>query len=407
MSQSLHRREFLGWLLQGSAVLASGLSHAHVDGPERLIASADEALTVLDFEPAAKRALLDAHYTYLSMGVEHEVTLAANRAAFTHFRLRPRRLVDVREVDTSLDLLGMNLTSPILLAPIGSQAAYHAQAELGVARAAASEDHLQIVSMGSSTPLAEVAEARGGPLWAQIYGQRFMPVTRHFLREAESAGCGAIVLTVDIVGLPTGRERIERYRRHENSACRSCHSSVGGTVGRGAVQMAQAIGLDPLALAARSMMLDWEIVDRIRDATPLPLVIKGILMGEDAELCVEHGADAIVVSNHGGRAEDNGFASIDALPDVVRAAAGRIPVLVDSGFRRGTDVFKALALGASAVCIGRPYIWGLASFGEKGVARVLQILLGEFRTAMRQMGTPTLAAIDESHVDRVAHRGGS
>jgi 4-hydroxymandelate oxidase len=334
------------------------------------------------------------------MGVDHEVTLAANRAAFAHFRMRPKRLVDVRKLDTSLELLGAKLTSPLLLAPIGSQAAYHSEAELGVARAAASEDHLQMVSMGASSPLAEIADARSGPLWAQVYGQRFQPVTRHFLREAEAAGCGAIVLTVDIVGLPTGRERIERYRRHENLACTPCHASIGGTLGRGAMRVARAVGLDPLALAARSMMLDWGIVDRIRDATSLPLVIKGILTGEDAERCLEHGVDAIIVSNHGGRAEDNGFASIDALPEVAQAVAGRIPILIDSGFRRGTDVFKALALGASAVCIGRPYIWGLASFGEAGVARVLAILRSELEAVMRQMGTPNLAAIDESRVDR-------
>jgi len=346
MPQELPRRAFLAWLLQSSALLASSLprlAHGHADQSDRLIASANEAVTVFDFEPTAKRALLDAHYTYLSMGVEHEVTLAANRAAFADFRLRPRRLVDVREIDTSLELLGTKLTSPILLAPIGSQAAYHSQAELGVARAAAREGHLQIVSMGASTPLAEVAEARDGALWAQIYGQRFMPATRYFLREAETAGCAAIVLTVDIVGLPTGRERIERYRRHENPACQACHTSVGSTLARGAMHVARAAGVDPLELAARSMMLDWSIVDRIRDATSRPLVIKGILTGEDADRCVEHGADAIVVSNHGGRAEDNGFASIDALPEVVPAVAGRIPVLVDSGFRRGTDVFKALA----------------------------------------------------------------
>jgi len=262
MPQELPRRAFLAWLLQSSALLASSLprlAHGHADQSDRLIASANEAVTVFDFEPTAKRALLDAHYTYLSMGVEHEVTLAANRAAFADFRLRPRRLVDVREIDTSLELLGTKLTSPILLAPIGSQAAYHSQAELGVARAAAREGHLQIVSMGASTPLAEVAEARDGALWAQIYGQRFMPATRYFLREAETAGCAAIVLTVDIVGLPTGRERIERYRRHENPACQACHTSVGSTLARGAMHVARAAGVDPLELAARSMMLDWSI----------------------------------------------------------------------------------------------------------------------------------------------------
>jgi isopentenyl diphosphate isomerase/L-lactate dehydrogenase-like FMN-dependent dehydrogenase len=365
-----------------------------------LIAAAADAINVFDFRPVAERNLLPAHYAYLSLGVEHEITLRANRAAFAKFQLRPRRLVDVRDVDTSTQMLGTRLSCPILLAPIGSQKAYHPEGEVGVARAARRKDHLQILSMGSSASLEEVLEAGERPIWYQLYGQRLWPVTRGFLKRAEAAGCPAIVLTVDIVGLPTSRERIERFHRADNPECQACHRSISGSLLRSAERVANAVGIDPMALIAKSMMLDWAIVDRIRDATAMKLVIKGVLTGEDASLCVEHGIDAIVVSNHGGRAEDNGLSTIEALPEIAAAVRGRIPILVDSGFRRGTDVFKALALGAKAICIGRPYIWGLAAFGQQGVEAVLTLLRAELEVIMRQMGTPTLSAITPAHVRR-------
>jgi isopentenyl diphosphate isomerase/L-lactate dehydrogenase-like FMN-dependent dehydrogenase len=392
------------WL--SSPILLDGLlagiarAEADVPGAGEWIASAADAVNVFDFRVVAERKLLPAHYAYLDMGVEHEVTLAENRRAFAGHQLRPRRLVDVRDLDTRTRVLGTELSCPILLAPVGSQRMYHADAELAVARAAKRRDHLQILSMGSSTPLAEVAEARGAPVWFQLYASRFAPATRHFLREAEAADCTTVVLTVDIVGLPAGRERIARFRRADNPDCQSCHASFGASLLRGALGAANAVGLDPVRAFSDLLVLDWESVDRIRDATSMKLVIKGILTGEDAALCVEHGADAIIVSNHGGRAEDNGLATIDVLAEVVAAVAGRVPVLIDSGFRRGTDVFKALALGAAAVCVGRPYVWGLAAFGEDGVAAVLAILRRELETIMRQMGTRDLAAIGAGHVRR-------
>jgi isopentenyl diphosphate isomerase/L-lactate dehydrogenase-like FMN-dependent dehydrogenase len=355
-----------------------------------LITAAAEALNVFDFQAVARRNLSQAHYTYLSMGVEDEVTLRANRTAFSDLQLRPRRLVDVRNVDTSLKLLGSNLSCPILLAPIGSQRAYHAEGELAVARAASRRDHLPILSMGSSVPIEEVAEAYGSRPWAQIYANRNRWVTRHFLREVEAVGCPVVVLTADIVGLPTMRERIERFRRDDNPECRSCHDSIGGRLLREATSAANAVGLDVMKMAFDSMTLDWDIVDRVRDATSMKLVIKGILTHEDARLCIEHGVDGVIVSNHGGRAEDNGLTTIEVLPEVVHAVDGRIPVMIDSGFRRGTDVFKALALGASAVCVGRP--------SQEGVEAVLSLFRRELETIMRQMGTRDLGSITREHL---------
>ena len=394
------RREFLRFVA-GSPLL---LSLAPAAAAERLltavaseaepITSAADAINVFDFESAAERKLLPAHFTYLSMGVQDEFTLLANREAFGQIQLRPRRLVDVRNLDTSTEILGTKLSNPLILAPAGSQKAFHPDGELAVARAAKRKNHLQILSTGSSMDIQDVIKARSAPIWFQLYTSRHWPISWLQLREAEDAGCPVVVLTVDQVGLGRNRDSLRRYRRPYNPECQTCHESLGEKVERGA----DALGLDLRDMIQNSMILDWEVVDRIRGETSMKFVIKGILTPEDARLCVEHGVDGIVVSNHGGRAEDSGLASIEALPEVVEAVQGRIPILVDSGFRRGADIFKAIALGASAVCIGRPYLWGLAAFGQEGVEAVLEILRREFETIMIEMGTPTLSKITSAHV---------
>ncbi len=366
--------------------------------PREIIEEASAAIDVFDFEPVAERNLSPAHYTYLSMGVQHEATLRANQSAFERFQLRPRRLVDVRQVDTRTDVLGTRLSSPILLAPCGSQRAFHPEGELAVARAARRIDHGMILSTGSSTPIEEVADARGEAPWFQLYTARVWPATRAQLRRAEGAGCPAVVLTADIVANGANRDRMRRYRRDENPACRSCHASLGGDALRGIAAAGGAVGLDLDAWIRNLLVLDWDYVDRIRDGTSMKLWIKGILTPEDASLCMEHGVDGIVVSNHGGRAEDSGLSTIEVLPEIARAVDGRVPILVDSGFRRGTDIVKAIALGASAVCVGRPYLWGLAAFGQAGVEAVLRILRAELATTMRQMGAPSLDSIGRGHV---------
>jgi isopentenyl diphosphate isomerase/L-lactate dehydrogenase-like FMN-dependent dehydrogenase len=375
----------------------AGAEEAH-----ELITAADRAIDVFDFEAAARAKLSPPHWTFLSMGVQHEVTLRRNRSAFDEVALRPRRLVDTRELDTSLELFGQKLSSPILLAPCGSQRAFHPEGELAVARAARKRACVQILSTGSSTPLGEVVEARGGAVWFQLYTPRLMPFTRLMLKRAEEAGCPVVVLTVDQIGMGQNRDRLRRYRRRENPECQACHDSLAEDVFFGVRSALDAVGVDPVDALSDLMTLDWGFVDRIRDSTDMKLVVKGILTAEDAALCVEHGVDGIVVSNHGGRAEDSGLASIEALPEVVRAVAGRIPILIDSGFRRGSDCFKALALGARAVCIGRPYLWGLASFGQQGVEAVLDLLDRELHELMVEMGTPSLSAITR---DRVRLRG--
>ena len=350
---------------------------------QELIAKAADAINVFDFEAVAAENLLPAHYDYLSLGVEREITLEANRQGFAKIQLRARRLIDVNRLQTSIEILGDRMSSPIVLAPARSQKTFHPEGELAVARAARHHDNLQILSLGSSAPLEDVIEERQKPVWFQLYTPSVWPVTARRLKRAQQAGCRTIVLSVDHVG-SSGRDRIERYRRDENAECQACHTK----------------GLKSLVgeILSHFKVLDWDYVKRIRDATSMNLVLKGILTAEDAELCVEHGMDGLIVSNHGGRVVDTGLSTIEVLPEVVKAVGGQIPVLIDSGFRRGSDFFKALAQGASAICIGRPYLWGLAAFGQEGVDAVLAILRRELEDNMRQMGTPSIASITDAFV---------
>ncbi len=411
------RRALLRFLLGSPLLLAARPSGAIEDLVEAIrqcepdlspageaIASPAEAISVFDFRAVAKQTLSPGHYAYLATGVDHERGLHANRAGFGRFGLRPRRLVDVTELDTTIEVLGTRLSVPIALAPAGMQTVFHPEGEVAVARAAKSSDQLQILSTASSKSLDEVLEARGAPVWFMLVTPRLWPLTRLQLKRAEDAGCPVAVLTVDYVGFGS-QDRLRYFRgpgdpfvTRESRECQRCHGvSKLGRVGR----IVTAFGQDPLELASDALTLDWDYVDRIRDATSMKLVLKGILTHEDASLAVEHGVDGIIVSNHGARQIDNALSTIEALPEILRAVEGRIPVLIDSGFRRGTDVFTALALGASAVCVGRPYLWGLAAFGEAGVEGVLRVLRREFETVMRHMGTPNIASITRDFVQPV------
>ncbi|MCP5068521.1 MAG: alpha-hydroxy-acid oxidizing protein [bacterium] len=366
-----------------------------------LIASPADAINVFDFRAVAKQTLSPGHYAFLATGVDHERGLHANRAGFGRFGLRPRRMVDVRGLDTATEILGTRVSCPIVLAPAGMQTTFHPEGELAVARAAKSTDQLQILSTLSGKSLDQVLEARGAPVWFMLVTPRLWPVTRFQIKKAEEAGCNVVVLTTDYVGFGS-QDRLRRFRgpgdpfpSTESRECQSCHGpSTGGRIGR----ILTAFGQDPLEFASDALTLDWDYVDRIRDATSMKLVLKGILTHEDASIAVERGVDGIIVSNHGAKQMDNLLSTIEVLPEIVHAVAGRIPVMIDSGFRRGTDVFTALALGASAVCIGRPYLWGLAAFGEPGVEGVLRVLRREFETVMRHMGTRNVASISRDFV---------
>jgi isopentenyl diphosphate isomerase/L-lactate dehydrogenase-like FMN-dependent dehydrogenase len=414
---ALNRREFLKFLAASPLLASLGglVQYAESDAQElpdavgsselreletqinKLVSSPEEAINVFDFESVAREKLPPAHYGYLATGVEDDKTLRANREGFSRIHLRPRRLVDVSEIDMKTDLFGVTWGTPIVLAPAGSQKAFHPDGEIAVARAARTQEHLQILSTVTTSSVENVTDARGEPVWYQLYPTSSWEVAKSMLRRAESVGCPTVVLTVDIPTL-TNRETEKRFKKRDSRDCSSCHAPglAGFLEGKPMFRGSDTSGLRGL-LAPE---LTWNFVKRLKDSTDMKVVLKGIVTGEDARLSVEHGVDGIIVSNHGGRAEESGRATIDSLPEVINAVDGGIPVLVDSGFRRGSDIFKALALGATAVCIGRPYLWGLAAFGQAGVEMVLKILRAELKDVMMFAGTRSLQDISRSHVGK-------
>ena len=399
------RRRFLTFLASSPlfALSASGAWSALVetaqaaesDGPTRaLIASANDALNVFDFELVARQKLPPAHYGYLATGVDDDATLLANRTGFSKIQIRARRLVDVSRIDTSTELFGTTWKTPIVLAPVGSQKAFHADGEMASARAAGGRGHLQILSTGTTTSVENFTSAWRGPIWYQLYPTDTWRITQALVKRAERAGCPVLVLTVD---LPFGRntETEVRFRQSDTRQCASCHQPGWAGYFR---RKPMFDGLDLTGVSMAAPGLTWEVVRRLRDITKLKLVLKGIETREDAELAVRHGVDGIIVSNHGGRAQEGGRGTIECLPEVVDGVQGKLPVLIDGGFRRGTDIFKALALGARGICIGRPYIWGLAAFGQAGVDKVLDILTRELVLMMRHAGTTSVGKIDRSFI---------
>jgi isopentenyl diphosphate isomerase/L-lactate dehydrogenase-like FMN-dependent dehydrogenase len=389
LAQPAARRAFLKFLA-GSPFFAAVLPQL----PPFTLGSLDQALAVMDFEEAARRVLPPAHWGYMASGVDDDATLKANRDGFTHYRLRPRRLVDVSTVDLHAEVFGTTWDAPIFLSPVGGQRMFHAEGEVAVARAAASRKTTQILSTATSIPVEEVARALGAPPWYQLYMPNRWEGTERLVRRVEAVGCPVLVWTIDLLG---GRnmDSAERYRRADTRDCTACHATARGGRAVDELPMLSGIagGMNPPAAT-------WEYVDRLKKLTRMKLVLKGIETREDARLAREHGVDGIVVSNHGGRAAETGSATIDELAEVIDGAGTQVPVLVDGGFRRGTDIFKALALGARAVGIGRPYVWALSAFGQPGVERVIDILRAELTLTMRQCGTPRIKDVTRASIIR-------
>jgi len=404
--RDVRRRDFLRWLATSPLLAAAG-DLAGLDeliaqeAPDRTlealttaadrapIDTARQALDVFDLHDVAAERVPTAHWGYIMTGVDGEETQANNRAALERMYLRARRLVDVSELDMSVSLFGRSWPTPLMVAPCGSQRAFHPEAELGTARAAAARTHLQTLSTVSSTAVEEVNEARGEPVWYQLYARPDWEGTVALVQRSVDAGCPVLVLTVDLNG-GSNRLTLERYARMDDRDCASCHRRGGRA--DPVKPMLQGLPRGPAdGSAGRSMT--WDYVGRLREVTDQRLVVKGLVTAEDAALALRQGVDAIWVSNHGGRAEGDGRATIDALPEIAAAVGGRVPIIVDGGFRRGTDLFKGLARGATAVAVGRPYLWGLGAFGQEGVERALEILVRELEIAMRATGTPSLEHI--------------
>ncbi|MFY9730940.1 MAG: alpha-hydroxy acid oxidase [Candidatus Acidiferrales bacterium] len=375
-----------------------------------VIASPDQAFDVMDFEPAARKALPPAHFGYLATGVDDDGTMRANREGYSRLQIRSRRLVDVRAIDMSVHLFGATWSSPIVICPVSSQKAFHPEGDIAVARAARTKDHLQILSTAATSSIEDVMAARGAPVWQQLYPTNVWEVGRAIVKRAEKAGSPAIVLTVDLQE-GSNRETLFRAQIEDKRECSACHSSSysgyarerpragSGGFAQNAARKPMFDGLDlSQVTASHPDNLDWEFVKRLRDTVTVKLLLKGIVTREDAQIAVEHGVDGLIVSNHGGRAEESLRPTIESLPEVIDGVAGKIPVLADGGIRRGTDIFKALALGATAVGIGRPEAWGLAAFGQPGVEAVLEMLRRELKTIMRQAGTTSVDKITRSYV---------
>jgi 4-hydroxymandelate oxidase len=357
--------------------------------------SPEQALDVMEFEAAARKALPPAHFGYLSTGVDDDGTVRANHAAYARYEIRPRRLAGAGKIATSVRLLDATWRTPIVICPVGGQRAFHPEGEIAVARAARAKEHLQILSTATNTPVEEVITARGAPVWYQLYTTDVWDVTRGLVKRAEAAGCPVVAVTVDLPS-ESNRETLFKSRRVDTRQCSGCHEP--GFRGQ-AKRRPMFDGLDISKVTRLDAgEISWDFVKRLKDATTMKVFLKGIVTREDAEMAVENGVDGVIVSNHGGRAEESLRSTLESLPEVAGACSGKIPVMIDGGIRRGTDIFKAMALGATAVGIGRPYAWGLAAFGQPGVEAVLDILTRELVTVMKQAGTTSIGQITKNSV---------
>jgi len=346
------------------------------------------AVNVCELEPLARARLTESAYAYLAGGSGDEHTLRWNVDAWARIRLAPHFLVDVGATDTRLHLLGHDLAAPILLAPTAAHRLFHPDGEVETVRGAAAADTLYVQSTLATVGVSEVGAAATGPWWFQLYIQRDRGFTRDLLARAEDAGASAVVLTVD---LPVLGAR-DTDRRH------------GFELPDG-LEYANLVGLDSIAdelpparrvyNARIDPTITWADLDWLRSVARVPLLVKGVLRPDDAVRAIDHGVDGLVVSNHGARNLDTVPATADALPRVAEAVDGRVPVLVDGGIRRGTDVAKALILGATAVLVGRPYVWGLAVDGADGVKLVVDLLRTELEMAMCLLGAPALADLTD------------
>jgi 4-hydroxymandelate oxidase len=405
------RRRFLQFLAASPFYASSTLAAYAAETPSRLpdpmiwaprdldhlIASPKEAINVFDFEPVMHKNVPPGHFGYMASGIDDEVTLRANREGFLKFQLRPRRLVDVSKVDMSTEILGVKYPSPIIIAPTGGHKAYNADGEEGVAKAAKAGGHLMILSTQASTSIEDVTAARGAPLWYQLYASNSFEVAKHHVQRAEKAGALAVAVTVDRNG-GRNQETLFRLQRTDPRHCSDCHDN--STLASAQISKPMYDGVDLSGLRnIQSSAMTWDTIKRLRDVTRMKMVLKGILAFEDAKIAADSGIDAIIVSNHGGRADEAGRSTIDSLPEIIEAS-GNMPVLIDSGFRRGTDIVKALCMGAKGVAIGRPYLWGLGAFGEPGVERVLELMRAELLAAMQQVGAPSLKQLVPAMVRR-------
>jgi 4-hydroxymandelate oxidase len=352
-----------------------------------------EIQTSFDFEPIFFGNVLLPVYDYTAHGDGSEFTLRRNRQAYDWVDIVPARApVPASQVDLSSELLGVKMKFPIIVAPTAAMVPLHPDGEIGMFKAAtAASNTLMILSINTSTPVARVAPAApGGTLWGQFYPVENRAVTQRVMDTYQNAGVGGIIVTVD-----QQASFYERTQQDRNFGGRVRTGGAGAGAGSGAAALT---GSARYRINGGRLWYTWQYIDDMRKMVKGPLVIKGILDPQDARLAIEHGADAIIVSNHGGRSMDYGPSTLEVLPEIVAAVNGRIPILFDSGIRRGADIFKALALGANAVMIGRTTRWGLAAFGTAGAQRLIEILQQELVQAAAAAGCARLSDINKTKI---------
>ncbi len=383
--RSPSRREALvslAALVAGSPLLAAQRD-PRPRGEHRRLPGFAEMQSIFDFEPLFRANVTQAVYDYTAHGADSEFTIRRNRDAFDWVDLVARPAIAPSMVNTRTNILGLTLDYPLLVAPTALQSALHPEGEVGMRGAAIAANTPFIISNNSSQPAEKIAASSTAPVWFQFYPRRSLDESRAMLERVQNAGCGAVVVTVDQQA--TTYERTLHLR------------NLGGTP-RGPLPRQGVNARNPYRVGDGRLWYEWSYLDRIRPFIAGPMLVKGILTGEDARLCIEHGAQGVIVSNHGGRSLDYGPSTLEVLPEIVAAVGGRVPVLVDSGFRRGSDVMKALALGANAVCLGRATRWGFGAFGPQGAQRVIEMVQAELAAAMAATGRRSLAELDRSAV---------
>jgi isopentenyl diphosphate isomerase/L-lactate dehydrogenase-like FMN-dependent dehydrogenase len=341
----------------------------------------DEMRDAFDFEAVAFEKLPRAAFDYTAHGSESEFTLRRNREAFDWVKLVPRAISAGGDPDASIELFGAKMAYPIFISPTAAQAQLHPEGELAMHQGATAANTTMIVSNVSSFPFEKIAEAAAGPLWFQLYPREEMDANRAMLDTVQSAGAKAVVVTID--------QQASYYER-------TLHGRHLNPPPRRSAAPRQARGT--YGLIQGRLWYDWKFFGQLRTIVKVPLIAKGILTAEDARLCLENGLDAVYVSNHGGRSLDYGPSTLEVLPEIVEAVSGKVPILFDSGVRRGADILKALALGATAICLGRTPRWGLGAYGVPGVQRLLEMTQAELRQAMIHTGRLTQASIDRTLV---------
>ena len=392
---SENRRLLIKFFAMSPLLAFSDFSHGRFlsDEQDPLITKASQALNVFDFKRVAKEKLSTAHYGYLETGVLDNWTLLENEKAFQRIKLNMRRLIGAIDVDISTSLFGESWSSPIMLCPCGSQKAFHSEGEIATARAAKSQNTMQVLSTMSTSSIEDVVTAKGSPVWFQLYPSLVWEDTAKMVMRAKASGSKALVLTVDS-DYTDKREAYSKAASLDKTNCKTCH---------GKRTLTNFLKTKPMIKDLDNQFqldknLTWDYIKRLQDLVDMKIILKGIVSKEDAQIALEHGVDGIIVSNHGGRVSESGIAAIDSLSEVAKVVNGSIPVMMDGGVRRGKDVFKAIAKGASMVGIGRPYLWGLSAFGQEGVEMVLKLLTAELKLAMQQTGVKTISEINGSQL---------